>query len=323
MRILIVGGTGLISTKVASRAVEQGHAVTVMNRGSKDTDPAIEELVCDINDEKAAETILKDRTFDVVVNFVVYTPDQAERDIRLFADRCAQYIFISSASAYRKPSRNWLITESTPLGNIYWPYSQDKEACEAVYLKAWHEQGFPATIVRPSHTYSESKMPVAVHGNKGSNSVLKRMLDGKPVLVPGDGSSLWTLTWNEDFARAFNGLFGLHEAVGQAYHITSDEALPWDAIYRIIGEAIGVEPILRHVSSDEIVARDPEQRGPLLGDKSVSVVFDNTKIKRAVPGFTAEVRFHEGARRVWHYLQKHPELLTEDPEFDAFVDSFL
>lgn len=325
MNILIIGGTGLISTEVVALALKQGHKVTVMNRGSsgKILNPDIEEIVGDINDETGAEALLKDRTFDVVVNFVVYTPDQAERDIRLFRDRCSQYIFISSASAYRKPVREWVITESTPLGNRFWPYSQDKEACEAVYMKAWREQGFPVTVVRPSHTYSQDKMPVAIHGGKGSYAVLKRMQEGKPVLVPGDGSSLWTLTWNVDFAAAFNGLFGLYEAIGQAYHITSDEALSWDMIYRTIGEALGVEPNLRHVSSDDIVAQDPEQRGPLLGDKSNSAVFDNTKIKRAVPGWTAKVRFHEGARIVWDYIQKHPELHEEDPEFDSFTESFL
>ena len=269
MKLLIIGGTGLISTAVVRLAVQQGHEVTILNRGSsgKPEPSDVEVLHGDINDEAGMADLLGDRRFDTVVNFVVYTAEQAEREIRLFSDRCSQYIFISSASAYRKPPREWIITESTPLGNRYWGYSRDKEACEQVYLAAHQASGFPVTIVRPSHTYDKGKMPVALHGGKGSYPVLKRMLEGKPVIVPGDGSSLWTLTWNEDFALAFNGLFGHPETIGQAYHITSDEALTWNSIYRTIAQTM--------------------------------------------------------ARIVWENIKDDPKLMQEDPDFDAFCDSFL
>ncbi len=326
MKILIIGGTGLISTAVVELASKQNHDVTIVNRGSAPKSPVppnVKVLQGDCNDEAAMRQLMTGRFFDTIVNFVLFTPEQAQRDVRLYREHCHQYIFISSASAYRKPAKEWWITESTPLGNQFWQYSRDKEAAELVFLEAYKQDAFPVTIVRPSSTYSKYKMPVALHGKKGSFSVLKRMLEGKYVLVPGDGTSLWTQTWNEDFAVAFTGLFGQNEAIGQAYHITSDEALTWNSIYETIARTLGVEPKLRHVSAEDLIKVAPEQEGPLLGDKVNSVVFDNAKIKRLVPGFVAKTPFHVGAGIVWETIKDSPELKVEDPEFDRLCEYFL
>lgn len=324
MKILIIGGTGIISSAVVERALADGHQVTILNRGKKpQLHPEAEHLIGDSNDVEAMQALLRDRSFDIVANFVLFTPDQAQRDVHLFEGKCRQYMYISSASAYRKPATHWLLTESTPLGNAYWDYSRAKEEAEQVFLNAHRTMDFPVTIVRPSHTYGFGKMPTAVHGANGAVPVLKRMLDGKPVILPGDGSSLWTVTWNEDLAKGFNGLFGCTDSIGQAYHITSDEAYTWNSIYQIIGFALGVTPIIHYVTSRDLIAKDPALEGPLLGDKAVSTVFDNTKIKRAVPSFICETSFRMGAAKVIQYLDQHPELWdVEDAAFDAFCDSF-
>ena len=321
MKALFIGGTGTISTAVSALAVEKGIELTLLNRGThlQEVPKGARVLRGDIRDEAAVASLLKDETFDVVSNFINFVPEQIERDIRLFSGKTRQYLFISSASAYQKPLSHYLITESTPLANPYWQYSRDKIACENRLMEEYRRTGFPVTIVRPSHTYSK-KVPVAMHGANGSWQVILRMLAGKPVLVHGDGSSLWTLTHSADFAKAFVGLMGNPHAIGEAVHITSDETLSWNAIHQILADALGVEYRPVYLPSTVLAASRPELEGALLGDKAVSVVFDNTKIKRLVPGFTAEIRFDQGVRMALAYMQNHPEMQREDPEFDQWCD---
>lgn len=325
MRILIIGGTGTISSAITRQLAASGHDLWLLNRGNRKNEvpTGVKQIICDINDEAEVLRQIGDTMFDTVCEFIGFLPSQVERDIRLFKGRTRQYVYISSASAYNKPARSHIITEGTTLANPYWQYSRDKIACEELLMKEYRENGFPATIVRPSHTYCERSVPVSVHGLKGSWQVLKRMIDGKPVIVNGDGSSLWTLTWNEDFAKGFIGLLGNPKAVGEAFQIMSDEQLTWNQIYQCIANALGTEFKPYYVASDFLAAIAPKEydfTGNLLGDKSVTVVFDCTKLKRAVPGFQATTRFDEGVRRCVAYLKSHPELQIEEPEFDAWCD---
>lgn len=325
MRILIIGGTGTISSAITRQLAASGHDLWLLNRGNRKNEvpTGIKQIICDINDEAEVLRQIGDTMFDTVCEFIGFLPSQVERDIRLFKGRTRQYVYISSASAYNKPARSHIITEGTTLANPYWQYSRDKIACEELLMKEYRENGFPATIVRPSHTYCERSVPVSVHGLKGSWQVLKRMIDGKPVIVNGDGSSLWTLTWNEDFAKGFIGLLGNPKAVGEAFQIMSDEQLTWNQIYQCIANALGTEFKPYYVASDFLATVAPKEydfTGNLLGDKSVTVVFDCTKLKRAVPGFQATTRFDEGVRRCVAYLMSHPELQIEEPEFDAWCD---
>ena len=325
MRILIIGGTGTISSAITRQLAASGHDLWLLNRGNRKNEvpTGVKQIICDINDEAEVLRQIGDTMFDTVCEFIGFLPSQVERDIRLFKGRTRQYVYISSASAYNKPARSHFITEGTTLANPYWQYSRDKIACEELLMKEYRENGFPATIVRPSHTYCERSVPVSVHGLKGSWQVLKRMIDGKPVIVNGDGSSLWTLTWNEDFAKGFIGLLGNPKAVGEAFQIMSDEQLTWNQIYQCIANALGTEFKPYYVASDFLAAIAPKEydfTGNLLGDKSVTVVFDCTKLKRAVPGFQATTRFDEGVRRCVAYLMSHPELQIEEPEFDAWCD---
>lgn len=319
MKALFIGGTGTISGAISELALQRGVELTLLTRSGKGPEGA-ELLTCDINDADRAATLLKERSFDVVADFVAFRPEQVERDIQLFQGRTEQYIYISSASAYQKPLRHPIITESTPLCNPYWQYSRDKIACENLLMAAYRAEAFPVTIVRPSHTYGNYSVPVSIHGKNGSWQVLARMLEGKPVIVHGDGLSLWTFTHNTDFAKGFYGLMGNPHAIGEAIHITSDETLTWNAAFAAIGRALGVEPILQHISSDLLSAFRPELLGTLLGDKANSVVFDNSKLKRLVPDFCATVRFDEGVRRTVEYVLTHPECQKPDPEFDAWCD---
>ena len=321
----MIGGTGTISSAITRQLAAAGHDLWLLNRGTRSSEvPAnVKQVIADVNDEAKVLQLLGDNQFDAVCEFIGFLPSQVERDIRLFEGRTRQYVYISSASAYGKPARSHLITEGTTLANPYWQYSRDKITCEELLLKAYREKGFPMTIVRPSHTYCERGVPLSVHGPKGSWQVLKRMLEGKPVLVHGDGSSLWTLTWNEDFAKGFIGLLGNPKAIGEAFQIMSDESLTWNQIYESVGQALGVEVHPYHVASSFLAAVCPQEYdllGNLLGDKSVTVVFDCTKLKRAVPGFQATVRFDEGVRRCVAYLLSHPELQVEDPDFDEWCD---
>ena len=321
----MIGGTGTISSAITRQLAASGHDLWLLNRGNrKDEVPTgVRQIIADVDDTDEVQRQIGDAQFDAVCEFIGFLPSQVERDIRLFKGRTRQYVYISSASAYNKPAANHVITEGTTLANPYWEYSRNKIACEELLLKVYREEGFPVTIVRPSHTYCERAVPVSVHGLKGSWQVLKRMLEGKPVIVHGDGSSLWTLTWNEDFASGFIGLLGNPKAIGEAFQIMSDERLTWNQIYECVARALHVTPRLYHVSSDFLAATSPKAwdfTGNLLGDKAVTVVFDCSKLKRVVPGFQAVTRFDEGVRRCVDHILAHPELQVEDPDFDAWCD---
>ena len=325
MKILMIGGTGTISSAITRQLAESGHNLWLLNRGNRrnEVPSGVTQVIADIDDTAEVLRQIGDEQFDAVCEFIGFVPEQVQRDIRLFTGRTRQYVYISSASAYNKPAANHVITEGTTLANPHWEYSRNKIACEEQLMKAYRDDAFPVTIVRPSHTYCERSVPVSVHGPKGSWQVLKRMLDGKPVIIQGDGSSLWTLTWNEDFARGFIGLLGNPKAIGEAFQIMSDEQLSWTQVYQCVANALGVELKPYYVSSAFLAKAAPSEydfEGNLLGDKSVTVVFDCTKLKRAVPGFKAVVRFDEGVRRCVAYLKAHPELQVEDPEFDAWCD---
>mgnify|MGYP002856990618 FL=1 len=276
MKILFIGGTGTISSAITRQLAESGHELWLLNRGNRKTEVPenVRQIVADINDEATVLRLLDDEQFDAVCDFIGFVPEQVERDYRLFAGRTRQYVYISSASAYHKPARNCIITEGTALANPYWEYSRQKIACEELLMKHYREDGFPVTIVRPSHTYCERGVPTGLHGPKGCWQVLKRMIDGKPILVHGDGSSLWTMTWNEDFARGFIGLLGNPHAIGEAFQIMSDESLTWNQIYQTIADVLGVEYKPYYVASSFLAAVSPKEwdvEGNLLGDKAVSV----------------------------------------------------
>ncbi len=326
MKILMIGGTGTISSAITRQLAAGGHELWLINRGNRSDElpEGVRLVTGDIN-EHTDEVVVKlgDETFDAVCEFIGFLPEQVARDIAIFSGRTRQYVFISSASAYNKPVRQYVISEGTSLANPHWEYSRNKIACEELLMKAYRENGFPVTIVRPSHTYCERGVPVSVHGPKGSWQVLKRMMEGKPVIVHGDGSSLWTLTWNEDFARGFIGLLGNPTAIGEAFQIMSDESLTWNQIYQSVADALGVTFKPYHISSDFLAAIAPaayDFEGNLLGDKAATVVFDCSKLKRAVPGFCATTRFDQGVRKAVAYLKEHPEAQIEDPEFDAWCD---
>lgn len=328
MKALFIGGTGTISSAITQLVSETpGWELYLLNRGSRkhEVPENVKTITADINDEAQVVKALDGMTFDVVCDFIGFVPEQVERDYRLFKGRVKQYIYISSASAYHKPLASPIINEGTTLANPFWQYSRDKIACEEVLMRRYRNEGFPITIVRPSHTYSERGVPTAIHGPKGCWSVLKRMLDGKPVIIPGDGTTLWTVTHNTDFAKAFVGLMGNKHAIGEAFQITGDESLTWNQIHEIIASILGVELKAYHVSSDFLAAVGPQYDlyGGLLGDKACTVIFDNTKIKRAVHGFVATTRFEQGARMAIEHILAHPELQIEEPEFDAWCDRII
>ena len=323
MKILLIGGTGTISMAITKLLAQQGHEVLLLNRGGRNSElpETVRTIQCDISDEKEAAEKLKGMSFDCVGEFIGFVPSQVERDFRLFRGKTKQYIYISSASAYQKPLADCVITESTPLANPHWQYSRDKIACEEYLMKQYRENGFPVTIVRPSHTYDERSVPLGVHGDNGSWQVVKRIMEGKPVIIHGDGTSLWTITHNSDFAKAYAGLVGNIHAVGQAFHITSDESVTWNQIYSIIADELGVELNACHVSSKLLNAIGPyDFEGTLIGDKANTVIFDNSKIKRAVPDFIAAIRADQGIRCTIRYILAHKECQTEDEAFDSWCD---
>lgn len=321
MKILMIGGTGNISSYVTELLLRRGEEVVLLNRGRQnDNVPAgARFIVANIRDEAAAAVAIGDETFDVVADFIAFGPEDVERDIRLFQGKTKQYLFISTASAYQKPLSHYRITESTPLANPYWKYSRDKIACEEVLMREYRESGFPVTIVRPSHTYGHF-WPVAMSGNGGCWQVIKRLKEGKPLVLHGDGLSLWTVTHSSDVAKGICGLMGNIHAIGEAVHITSDETLTWNQIYQIMADTLGVKPNLRHLSTDIIVRHYPERSGQLFGDMVHSVVYDNSKIKRLVPDFCATVRFDQGCRMALDYILAHPEMQIEDEAFDRECD---
>lgn len=326
MKILIIGGTGTISTAISRRLAESGHELYLLNRGnSNDMLPSnIKFINADINNEKEAAEKLNGLSFDAVCDFIAFIKPQLERDYRLFNGRTKQFVFISSASAYNKLPSDYIITEGTSLANPYWEYSRNKIECEEYLMKMYRDNRFPVTIVRPSHTYCEKSVPLGVHGNNGSWQVIKRMLEGKPVIIHGDGTSLWTVTDSRDFATGFIGLLGNPHAIGEAFQITSDESLTWNQIYQKIADALGVELKPYYVSSEFLAAvSDYDFTGSLTGDKSNSVVFDNSKLKRAVPDFRTAIRFDEGIKRTVEYVLLHKECQTEDEEFDRWCDKVI
>jgi len=308
MRVLFIGGTGIISTASTQLAAERGIDLTLATRGRRSAKlpESVKTLTLDMDDAVGAAQALASHQFDVVVDWIAFTPEQIERDLKLFRGRTDQYIFISSASAYQKPSRHYLITESTPLANPFWQYSRDKIACEDRLMRAYREEDFPITIVRPSLTYGETQVTLAINSWEKSYTAVDRMRRGKKVIVPGDGSSLWVITHNTDFAKGLVGLLGSPQAIGHAFHITSDEVMTWDQYYTIVAEAAGVDAEIIHMPTDFIGACFPDKLGGLKGDKAVSVVFDNTKIKRFVPGFCATVPFAEGIRRTLAWFDADP-----------------
>jgi nucleoside-diphosphate-sugar epimerase len=325
MRVLFIGGTGIISTACTRLAVERGIDLTLLNRGQHTSAlPAgVKSLVVDIADEATAAQALGDTRWDAVVDWTVFVPAQIERDLRLFRGRTGQYIFISSASAYQKPPGHYLITESTPLANPFWQYSRDKIACEERLNQAYREEGFPITIVRPSLTYGDTQITLAVNSWQKSYTAVDRMRRGKKVIVPGDGSSLWVITHNSDFAKGLVGLLGHKQAIGHAFHITSDEVMTWDQYYRIVAEAAGVEPKLVHIASDLVAECLPDEVGSLIGDKAVSVVFDNSKIKRFMPGYCATTPFAEGIRRTLAWFDAAPQRRQVDQDASAKWDKLI
>lgn len=322
MKVLFIGGTGIISTAVSRLAVERGMELYHLNRGLRPTGlQGIHQITADAHKPDEVRAALKGMTFDVVVDWIAYKPDDIERDLSLYRGIAKQFIFISSASAYQKPPTHYLITESTPLHNPYWDYSRNKIACEERLLRAYREENFPVTIVRPSLTY-DPNLPVAM-GGWGTYTLADRLLKGKPIIVHGDGSSLWTLTHAEDFGRGFLGLFGNPQTRGQAFHITSDEALTWDQIYLTIADALGVEANIVHIASDFIVKVAPAHTGSLLGDKTWCAVFDNSKIKTFVPEYQSVIPLHQGIRRTLAWFDADETRKNVDEQVNAEMDMIL
>lgn len=327
MKALFIGGTGTISMAISQKLSQMPEwELYLINRGNKNSSlpTNIHQIKADINDEKKVEELLGDLSFDVVCDFIGFTTEHVERDYRLFHNRTRQYIFISSASAYQKPLSSPIINESTPLANPYWQYSRNKIACEEFLMKMYRENGFPITIVRPSHTYGDYSVPLGVHGKLGSWQVLKRMIEQKPVIIHGDGTSLWTMTHNSDFAKGFVCLMGNIHAIGEAFQITSDESLTWNQIYQTIANHLNVPLKACHISSEFLASTsDYDLMGSLIGDKANSVIFDNSKLKRVVPDFCATVRFDQGIRKTIEYVLTHKECQQEDKEFDEWCDKII
>ena len=327
MKALFIGGTGTISTGITNKLAADGKwELYILNRGTSGVKVPdnVKVITADVNNEADVAEKIKDMQFDTVCDFIGFVPEQLERDYRLFKGKTKQFMYISSASAYHKPVAEYRITEGTALANPYWEYSRNKIACEDYLMKLYREEGFPVTIIRPSHTYCEKSVPLGVHGDKGSYQVLKRMMEGKQVIMHGDGTTLWTITFNSDFAKAFIGLMGNPHAIGEAFQITNDESLTWNQIHQIIADCLGVEFKPYYVSSDFLDAvSDYDFRGGLLGDKACTVVFDNTKVKRAVPDFVCTVSAKEGIKKTVDYILSHPECQEEDPEFDAWCDKVI
>jgi nucleoside-diphosphate-sugar epimerase len=319
MRVLFIGGTGIISAAVSRLALRRGIELWLCNRGQRAVElEGAHHILVDAGDPTALRKAVEGMRFDSVVDWVAYEPAQVERDESIFSGRTNQYVFISSASAYEKPPRSPFITESTPLSNPFWQYSRNKIACEELLMKSYRERGFPITIVRPSLTY-DTVLPIAV-GGWGCATLLDRMKSGREIIVHGDGSSLWTVTHSEDFARGFVPLLGHPQSIGQSYHITSDEVLTWNQIYTTIADALNVSPKLVHIPSDFIASIEPELGPGLLGDKAHSVIFDNSKIKRLVPEFVATIPFHLGIRKTIAWFEADPKRWIINPKVHATMD---
>lgn len=327
MKLLFIGGTGLISSACSELAVQSGMHLTILNRAVSTRYPLPEGarlLTGDVHaDEAGLTNLLRGERFDAVVDWIAFTQADVERDVRLFSGQTGQFVFISSASAYQKPPAHYVITEETPLENPFWQYSRDKIACENRLMDEYRQRSFPVTIVRPSLTYGPSQIPLCGASWQHPFTVIDRMKRGQKIIVPGDGTSLWVLTWNADFAKGLVGLLGNPKAVGEAFHITSDEVLTWNQIYREAGRAAGVEPDIVHIPSDLIAAYNPGALGDLTGDKINSAVFDNRKIKRFVPDFTCEVPWSEGVRRSLAWFEANPARQTIDAHMNQTWDTII
>jgi len=322
MKVLFIGGTGNISTPVSRMAVERGIDLYLLNRGTRKVEiEGVKTITADISQEAATAKALAGHTWDAVVNWIGFTPADIERDIRLFQNKTRQYIFISSASVYQKPLAHPIVTESTPLANPFWDYSRDKILSEVRLNQACRESLFPGVIVRPSLTY-DTVIPLAI-GSWNDYTMIDRMKKGKPVVVQGDGTSLWTVTHARDFAKGFLGLLGNDQALGHAFHITADEILTWDQIWQQTAAAVGVEAKIVHVPSDFIAKIDAWQKGNLHGDKAVSAIFDNSKIKRFVPGFTATIPYREGIRETIAWFEAKKERMRIVDDYNNLHDKIL
>jgi len=324
MKALFIGGTGTISMAISKLLLQKDWDLYLINRGNRNKVEGLEKakfITVDINDEKSVAEKIKGMHFDVVCDFIGFVSSQLERDYRLFKGKTDQFMYISSASAYQKPVGNYLISEKTPLANPYWEYSRNKIACEDYLMKLYREEGFPVTIIRPSHTYDERSVPLGVHGNNGSYQVVKRIKEGKPVIIHGDGTSLWTLTHNSDFAKGFVGLMGNIHAIGEAVQIMSDESVTWNQIYECIAKTLGVKLNPVYAPSTYLAKHSNyDFTGSLIGDKANSVVFDCSKLKSLVPDFVATKRVDQGIRETVEYVMSHPECQKEDSEFDLWCD---
>jgi nucleoside-diphosphate-sugar epimerase len=324
MNVLFIGGTGIISTACTELAVARGMKVTLLNRSLRAPIEGAATVAADISEPGAAARAIRGRKWDAVVDFISFTPADVESRLGLLRGNTGQYIFISSASAYQKPLSHYLITESTPLSNPLWDYSRNKIACEERLLKAYRDEGFPVTIIRPSLTYGDTIVPLAVNSWLKGYTAIDRMRRGLPLIIPGDGLSLWTITHNSDFAKGLVGLLGHAGALGHAFHITSDEALTWNQIYAMTAEAAGVPaPLFVHIASDFITTCLPAMVGTLLGDKSHSAVFDNAKIRRFVPGFEATTRYRDGIARTVGWYDADPKRRVVDTEACAAWDRLI
>jgi nucleoside-diphosphate-sugar epimerase len=327
VKILFIGGTGLISSACSDLVLERGYELFILNRSQTKNHPLPEGaqfIKSDVHGNQAdLIDLLHKHEFDSIVDWIAYTPEDIERDIAVFRDRTRQFVFISSASAYEKPPKNYLITEETPLSNPFWDYSRDKIACEARLMDEFRNTRFPVTIVRPSLTYGPSQIPLSVGSWQHPYTVIDRIRRGKKLIVPGDGTALWVLTWNRDFARGLIGLLGNDQALGQAFHITSDEALSWNQIYLEVFSTLGIPPAIVHIPSDLIAAYWPHAVGSLIGDKANSAVFDNNKIKRFVPDFRCEVSWAEGVRRAIAWHEADPQRMTIDQDANSLWDRII
>lgn len=328
MRVLFIGGTGTISTAITKKLCEGNNEIYLLNRGNRNNElPSdIKFITVDVNNEAEVKEKIKDLEFDTVCDFIGFVPEQLERDFRLFNGKTKQFMYISSASAYNKPVRDYIINEGTTLANPYWEYSRNKIACEDFLMKQYRDNGFPVTIIRPSHTYCERSVPIGIEPKNGTFQLIKRMLEGKPIIVHGDGTTLWTMTDSRDFAEGFVGLMGNPHAIGEAFDITNDESLTWNQIYATMAKCLNVEYKPYYVSSRflaDICPKGYDLEGALLGDKANTVVFDNSKLKKAVPSFKPTIRFEEGIKRTIEYVLCHKECQVEDKEFDIWCDKVI
>jgi nucleoside-diphosphate-sugar epimerase len=325
VKVLFIGGTGIISTACTALAAERGIELTLLNRGKAHMSlPAgVKTITADVRNEAEAAAALAGKTFDAVADFIAFTPDDIERNIRLFTGKTDQFIFISSASAYHKPVTHYRITESTPLANPYWQYSRNKIACEEKLLAEYRSDRFPAVIVRPSYTYGDTLIPLNLNSHSRPWSVIDRMKRGKKIIIPGDGTSLWTNTHNTDFAKGFVGLLGNLQTIGHAFHITSDESMTWDQFHQVVGQIVGAPPKFCHVPTDTLIAHNPDLEGGLLGDKSWSVVFDNSKIKSFVPDFVCTTPFRIGVARTIAKFAADPAKQAIDEEWNKWCDDVI